>query len=621
MKLNQKLIFLVLGCVFAFQRIAGQEKFIHPRGLLTNLELQAARIKVKQPPFQNMLMALQQSAQEMAVANSKTILDSSAVARIYAYLYTLSGEKADAETAWKYAEGVLNNPDIFNNPVSRGLTRARLLRDMAETYDLCFNAWSEDRCRKASEKLIFATMTTASNMGYDANYAIESNWMGVRYGAVLLAALVNDDWNANDKLKSRLLPFEWDANKRLGEHIAVNINPNGWNTESLSYFSYNWTFVAPALIAWQNRIGAARYSIGQNVPNAVNSLWAYSTATVAIPGINSKVMQPDFSDDDPMSSYFLYPIGLRLFPEKQKPALLWMLNYLSGPDTWANDSEQLFYNILWTPENIQPENPAKSGCLTYFDADQGMALFRNRFQDGNDIVAGFTATAKRVRGHQGFDNLGFRILGLGSIWAVGAGRTGQVAGHTCLFPVSDIANHSGKKGALGKVLQTHFDDDGSGWMTATGSCMGVASHVRTFQADYSKKSGAEAVFIITDRSENGKIWRMNSPEFNELKINSDGFTLISPDDDQLKAVVFTDSPKLKVTSSKVRYGGDTKDHNRGIAFHGKSYPWTNAIDCTTNGNITVVITLQPKGERHPAIEQVSSKNLKVGESVYSIYNL
>jgi hypothetical protein len=604
---------------FSFSGL-GQSPYTHPRGLNTKNELEGIHQKIEREPYKTMFLKLNKAALNLAQQDGKMVSDSSAVARIYAYLYTLSGEKADAETAWKYAEGVLNNPEIFNNPVSRGLNRTRLLRDMAETYDLCFNAWSEEQCRNASEKLIFATMTTASNMGYDANYSIESNWMGVRYGAVLLAALVNDDWNANDKVKSRLLPFEWDANKRLGEHIAVNINPNGWNTESLSYFSYNWTFVAPALIALQNQLGAARYSIEQNVPNAVNSLWAYSTATVAIPGINSKVMQPDFSDDDPMSSYFLYPIGLRLFPEKQKPALLWMLNYLSGPDTWANDGEQLFYNILWTPENIQPENPAKSGWLTYFDADQGLVLFRNRFQDENDIVAGFTATAKRVRGHQGYDNLGFRLLGLGSIWAVGAGRTGQVAGHTCLFPVTDVANHSGEKGALGKVLQTHFDDDGSGMMTATGSCMGVPSHVRTFQADYSEKSGAEAVFIITDRSENGKTWRMNSPEFNELKINPDGFTLISPDGAQLKAVVFTDAAKLEVTSSKVHYGGDTKDHNRGIAFHGKSYAWTNAIDCNTNGNITVVLTLQPKGEEHPTIEQVSSKNLKVGESFYSIYN-
>lgn len=608
--LNQLLILLLF--LFSFQTIQAQQKFIHPRGLLNAEELTTLRQKVERQPWKDMTMAMRNSAVKMTGAKTKTNQDSSAVARIYAYLYTLSGEKADAETAWKYAEGVLNNPDIFNNPVSRGLTRARLLRDMAETYDLCFNAWSDSQQRMASEKLLYATMTTSSNMGYDANYAIESNWMGVRYGAVLLAALVNDDWNANDKVRSRLLPFEWDANKRLGEHIAVNINPNGWNTESLSYFSYNWTFVAPALIAVQNRIGAERYSIEQNVPNAVNSFWAYSTATVAIPGINNKVMQPDFSDDDPMSSYFLFPIGLRLSPETQKPALLWMLNYLSSPDTWQNDGEQLFYNILWTPENIQPENPAKSGWLTYFDADQGMALFRNRFQDETDIVAGFTATAKRVRGHQGFDNLGFRILGLGSIWAVGAGRTGQVAGHTCLFPITDIANHSGEKGAVGKVLQTHFDDDGSGWMTATGSCLGVASHVRTFHADYSKKSGAEAVFIIIDRSENGKIWRMNSPEFNELTINPDGFTLISPDGARLKAVVFTDSPKLKVTSSKIQYGGDTKDHNRGIAFHGKSYAWTNAIDCTTNGNITVVLTLQPKGKEHPQVIRNIENQITVG---------
>ncbi len=604
---NQFLPFLVF--LFSFQIIQAQQKFIHPRGLLKAEELITLRQKVERQPFKDLMIAMRSAARVKELSTSKTYQDSAAIARIYGYLYTLSGENTDAETAWKYAEGVLNDPDIFNNPVSRGLTRARLLRDMAETYDLCFNAWSEEQCRKASEKLIFVTMTTASNMGYDANYAIESNWMGVRYGAVLLATLVNDDWNANDKLKSRLLPFEWDANKRLGEHIAVNINPNGWNTESLSYFSYNWTFVAPALIAWQNRIGAARYSINQNVPNALNSLWAYSTATVAIPGINGKVMQPDFSDDDPMSSYFLYPVGLRLLPETQKPALLWMLNYLSGSDTWANDGEQLFYNILWTPENIQPENPAKSGWLTYFDADQGMALFRNRFQDGNDIVAGFTATAKRVRGHQGYDNLGFRILGLGSIWAVGAGRTGQVAGHTCLFPVSDIANHSGEKVALGKVLQTHFDHDGSGKMTATGSCMGVASHVRTFQADYSKKSGAEAVFIITDRSENGRIWRMNSPEFNELKINSDGFTLISPDGAELKAVVFTDAANLDVTSSKVHYGGNTKVHNKGIEYHGKSYAWTNAIDCNTNGNITVVLTLQPKGKAHPKVTMKDNKIL------------
>ena len=71
-----------------------------------------------------------------------------------------------------------------------------------------------------------------------------------------------------------------------------------------------------------------------------------ASSVITFPVHPRKVMQPDFSDDDPMSSYFLIPIGLRLFPEKQKPTLLWMLNYLSGPDTWTNDAEQLFYTIF-----------------------------------------------------------------------------------------------------------------------------------------------------------------------------------------------------------------------------------------------------------------------------------
>jgi hypothetical protein len=431
---------------------------------------------------------------------------------------------------------------------------------------------------------------------------------------------VNDDWKANEKVPSRLTPFEWDASKRLVDHMTANIHSNGWNSESLSYFSYNWSFVAPALIAWQNRTGISNVSLEKIAPKALNALWGYSTATVSIPGTSGKVMQPDFSDDDPMSSYFLIPIGLRLFPEKQKPGLLWMLQYLSGPDTWASNAEQLFYNILWTPENIDSVNPEKMGWLTYYDADQGLALFRNRFQDENDIVAGFTATAKRVRGHQGFDNLGFRILGLGSIWAVGAGRTGQIAGQTCLFPERVISKEAEGTKALGKVLATQFETDGSGRMTASGSCLGVTGHVRTFIADYSLKSGAEAVFIVTDYSDNGKLWRLNSPEFNELTINSDGFTLIAPNGAWLKATVFTNATKPVVSSSKVHYGGNTKDHNLGISYHGKSYGFTNAIDCTTNGKITVVLTLQPKGKEHPPVGKEGEDTITIGGIKYKMHD-
>jgi len=591
-----------------------QADFSHPRGLLLKEEVSFVRNKVLRQPFLSMKEVMKKHTEEMALKSNISISDSSEIARSYSYLYILSGDKPDAEKAWDFTLGVLNNSSIFNNPVSRGLNRARLLRNIAETYDLCYDAWDDNRRKRVSEKLIYVIMTTSSNMGYDANYSIESNWMGVRYGAVYFATLVCDDFNASEKVRSRLLPFEWDASKRLGEHMAANINSNGWNTESLSYFAYNWSFVGPALAVFHNRF-INRFDKFME-PKALNSLWGYSTASVAIKGINSKVMQPDFSDDDPMGSYYPVTLGLHLFPEPQRPALLWMLNYLSGPDTWNQDGEQLFYNIIWYPENLKPENPEKAGWLTYYDPDQGVALFRNRFKDSLDILAGFTATSKRVRGHQGFDNMGFRILGLGSIWAVGAGRTGDVAGQTTLFPEVNISSVKGVNGSLGRVLKTKFENDGSGFITASGSCMGVRNHERTLIADFSRKSGAEAVFIISDVSDNGKMWRMNSPEFNTLQLQKSGFLLTSPDGSELKAMVFSDSDTLSITSERVHYGGKTVQQNNGIAYQGKFYKWTNAIDCNTKGKITVVFTLQPKGKVHPQVIMTKERHFKVGNHLY-----
>jgi hypothetical protein len=592
-----------------------QDKFTHPRGLILKEEVPCLRTRIQQEPFKSMMSALKKSTEEMAVRMHENVSDSSEMARLYSYLYVLSGNTGYAGKAWDFACRVMNNPGIFNNPVSRGLNRARLLRNIAETYDFCFDAWSQEQRVFSSEKLIYVIMTTSSNMGYDANYSIESNWMGVRYGAIYFATLVCDDYRANDNFRSRLLPYEWDSNKRLKDHMAANINSNGWNTESLSYFSYNWSFVGPALVAFKNHF---RNKFDQFYePKSLNSLWGYSTASVAIQGINSKVMQPDFSDDDPMSDYYLIPLGLRLFPDSQKPSLLWMLNYLSGPDTWANEAEQLFYNIAWYPENVLPENPEKAGWLTYCDADQGVALFRNRFQDNNDILAAFTATAKRVRGHQGEDNLGFRLIGLGSIWAVGAGRTGLIAGQSTLFPYENISDTMTGDNSLGKVIETEFKKDGSGFIKASGSCMGVVNHRRTFIVDYGKKSGAEAVFIVSDISDNGKTWRMNSPEFNTLKILKDGFLLTSPNGAELKAVVFSDADSLTVSSRKVHYGGNTLQQNNGVAFNGKNYSWTNAIDCNTKGKITVVLTLQPKGSLHPQVSLTKDSQIVIGNKIYT----
>jgi hypothetical protein len=621
-KIAITLIFSLCNFTFLFP----QNNFSHPRGLLSKDEVVKVRMRVQNEPFKTMMQTLRETTELYEQRQNRNDSDSSKLAMQYSSLYFLSSLPQDAERAWNYLSGILEKSEYLNNPVSRGLNRATFLRDMAMVYDFCYDAWTPERRRIVSEKLLFNIMTTSSNMGYDANYASESNWMGVRYGAVFFASMVGDDFKATVKTRSRLLPFEWDSRKRLFEHINANVNSNGWNTESLSYFAYNWSFVGPALVTLFNQSGTAKFKFENTFPKVLNALWGNSTASISIPGRGSKVTQPDFSDDDPMGSYYLYPIGFKLYPENQKPSLLWMYNYLSGPDTWPKDGEQLFYNIIWYPENIIPENPEKSGWLTYYDPEQGVALFRNRFGDNNDILAAFTATSKRVHGHQGNDNLGFRLIGLGSIWAVGAGRTGQIAGQSTLFPFSTISDTMTGTDSTGKVSEIRFEKDGSGSIKASGSCMGVLNHRRTFIVDYSKESGAEAVFIVSDVSDNGRTWRMNSPEFNKLEILKDGFLLTSPEGAELKAVVFSDADNLIITSKKVHYGGNTIQQNSGIAYNGKNYSWTNAIDCNTNGKITVVFTLQPKGAAHMQVSLTEDRHVKVGNGLnsnknYSICNL
>jgi hypothetical protein len=486
---------------------------------------------------------------------------------------------------------------------------------MAITYDFCYNAWSEERCRFASEKLFQVMLNTSSNMGYDANYSLASNWMGIRYSTVLLTALIGDDFKATNPKMSCFVPFEWDAGKRLSDHIKTNFNTNGWNCESLSYFAYNWSFVAPSLVAWQNKLGNHKFSIEKKFPETTHAMWAFSTASVST-GLQKVILnQPDFSDDDPMGSASLFPYSLALFPESQRNTLNWMLYYLGGENLERLTPAHLFHSLLWLTDSMERVNPSEAGWLQYYDPQQGIVLFRNQFKDENDIVAGFTATSRRD-GHQSYDNLGFRILGLGSIWAVGAGRTGETAGQTSLFPVRDLSDHKGVHGIRGKISNIQFHPVNGGIAEATGSCMGVENHRRWFSAYYPEKTGIDAVFIVRDSSSNGKLWRMHTPGFNTVVTDKNSFAIFAPNGAVMKGFVFSDVQDNEISTSPVRYGGATRRLNYGIYYKENYYENGTAIDCSTEGNIIVVMILQKKVEESLKVTILPGGIIQIGKNVY-----
>lgn len=591
-----------LFLTFLLTAITGRAiaNFEHPRGLISMNEVKAIRTHLSKTPYREILANLRSSA----IRNEKQmddmpIYDQSYLASTQAFLYLLTEEAEWAEKAYQTVRKVIQDTVYFTNPISRGLTRAALLQRTAMTYDFAYHGWSEIQRNEVNNALYDAIYSVNANMGFQANYNIESNWMGVRYGSVILASLVWDDRNP-DGNRTKAKPLLWDAMKRLKDHLEKNIYQDGWNAESLGYHTYNWSFIGPALVALNRaHSNSENFHLKKYAPNALRSMWGLSTSTVSIKSLVSRGMHADLSDDNMMANIqWLLAVGLKIYPDEQHGAIKWMHDYL-GSDN-ADYRGYSMYSLLYYSADAGTVNPENVGWLNFHDREQGIVIFRNRFKDEGDIVATYTATAKRVRGHQGPDTNTFRLIGLGVPWIVGGGRTGEIAGQTNLFPAHSETEKKGNR-QLGKLLDYQYHDDGSGFAFGEGSCMGVEDHKRYFMADYSGEAEVEAIIIVSDSSQNGRRWRLNTPEFNQVNILKDGFLIEAPNGSTLKGKVFTGQNTIKTDTGRVRYGGSTVRNNPGIRYHGNPYTHTSYLDINCEGNIIVVMTLQIKGKTHPQV--------------------
>jgi hypothetical protein len=585
-------LFIILFFLLTVLQIYAQQTPIHPRGVITQKDVSEIRKKTQKEPFRSWVEIMRTSTlsaeMEINVADPYSI---SYLALKQAQMYIVTGEQEWAEKSFQTLKHVIHDTVYFNDPVSRGLTRATQLFCAAQCYDFCYNSWTQDQRKEVNEKLFQTILTVNSNMGFSANYALESNWNGVRWGSALLAALVYDDMEGRSG-KNPALPFVWDIQKRLKDHISANIFPGGWSAESISYHVYNWSFIAPALAALQNSSGNPVFSLETYAPHALRTIWGWSTSTVSIQHPSGKGIQPDLSDDDPQANYMLTALAFRLYPEEQIPAIKWMHDYLIDINQTDDDRGYLFYSVCWYPQRIPAENPLKQGWLTFNDESYGVSIWRNRFLDENDVVVAFNAPLKRVSGHKGPDNLSFRVIGNGNIWVTGAGRTGEIAGQTNLFPNTPAPNEKEPKDAVESLNFITWEKENKNFASAEGSCMGIISHKRFIEVEFKAHNATR--ITVTDTSENGQIWRLATPEFNSVELTDVGYNLISPTGDKMKVRVPAEQVRGKITVSQIRYGGSTSQHNSGIGFGNQYWLYNKVIDIPCSGNITVTLELEEK---------------------------
>ena len=578
----------------------------HPRLIVGPAEVARVRASVSREPYRSMLAAVRK---ELATPKDVKSIMYDFRPRDLATLYLATGEREYASRAEQMCLQMVRDAAFWNNGRSKGLTRAAGAVTVALAYDACHDEWAESSRTLVSRELLEMAQGLMKSMGKGANTSLANNWQAVRYGATTLSALATDEDGGAGVARS--------AYGKLKAHLNANLGDNGWNPEGIGYTIYPWMFTGPAGIAAQRAgVGDLRKETGRKV---AMTLWTVYAGTVAIEGRKGLFgTRADFSDDHPNGNPgCVAAMSFHYCPDELQPAVKWAYDHLVGNEgdrTYGVEAGGGLYAMLLYPDVLEARNPAEVAGVTYEDRSHGIALFRNAFRDENDIVAVVNAHSRQPRGcHGGPDTNTFRIQGLGGFFVTGGGRTGNTAGQTNLFPGSPPRR--GDRG-LGRLEKLEKAENGSGVCVTTGSCMGTQGHRRVFAVDYSGRAGAPAVFVNSETSSNGKLWRLNTPEFNRVTPTREGFLIKSPNGSSLACTIVTPSGATLRQGTVERGGGLG---HAGFPYRGTKYGNNRYVEFDCAGEVLVVMTVQSgAAPRASASGGAKSAEVTVGGQTYRI---
>lgn len=625
----------------------------HPRLFFDPADVAAYRAKAATAPWSDMLDAIEWNL-ERCLTTGYDSRGPNAHAMAALHLFRNSGPApADwSEQSKLAALYLISAPDASGNPVwavngYKSLTRAGRGLRVAIAFDICHSAWAGQTIPTTFVAGDGVTYTVpAPYVGMDLNAGVSlalknnadslvasggsewpgdtktaNNWFAVRYGSALLSYLACDEpeagWSANYNTCLNKLRTHYSAN------LTTRADTGGWNPEGVAYAQYPGYFTFPMLYALKKLKGV---DLTTEIPALNKTLWStyqgllsidrYSRTTA--PGDTrlgwGKGLRPDFTDDhnswDPEGTAAL---AFAFAPEAYKPGLKWIFRRTCGDlgdRTWDCSSGNGLWSLLFYPNDLAEQNPANVWGKTWQCPSYGVYVFRNRYQDANDFVLQTHGNFRlNLGGHDGPDALTFRIYGLGVPWCVGSGRTTDPRGQTSLFPADPETVTSMTKRLVPTLVDKFLRANGDGYtvMNIDTSDTGVDNQTRRIVTDYSGAAGAPGFFVVSDASNNGSHWRLNTPSFNTITTSGDTFTITSPDGHVMTAkVLWPTSPSFRTGTFNRPPSFRYKDVNYST---GNAYTTTNKwIDFAGNGDgkFVVAIAITENGAPVPAISATGS---------------
>ena len=639
--------------------LAGPEEApAHPRLFFDKADVPAIRARAATPDFQPVIESIRRMEEldPFGAGNRKTRGNE-------ATLFLATGDRAFADRARDELLSDIAQTEIWANPAFKALSRASLARGSAITYDICHDAWigqtvpasvvwkgttyqlpaelvGKDLNATVSRALLDSALALVKSGGKDwpGGGKPGNNWNGVRYSAAIIALLACDESPAETKA-----PYETSL-RILRQYLQAGYSTNpaarGWNPEGYGYTFYPAQFTYPAALALA-RLRDIR--LADEVPAFRSSFAALYQGLLALPQKQAGGylgLHPDFTDDNAnWTGEGVANLAFAFAPEEQIPALRWLYRRAFGDlgdKSYDASSAGGLFALLFLDLKSPDKNPASVDGfgLNFSDPYHGLYSFRKAYGEpsGTDILAQFMAkTVLTQGGHAAPDGLGFRIWGLGVPWTTGSGRTTSPAGQCTVFtgePGDAVA-----RSQVHRVLDSYLRPAGGGMVVAKAqpfSDTGVRDHTRRFLADYRAGNGTEAVFLVADTSENGRVWRLNTPgvladgkPYNVITHDENSFTITNEaTGNRLVArVLHPEKPVFR-----------TGNFKRGSAMSAPLGPGRNQgaevventwIDFQSgDGTFVVAFALLRAGQKTPVmsstLDSEGTGTVKIGSASYSI---
>jgi len=409
-----------------------------------------------------------------------------------------------------YGEGQDRVPDD-----GYGLSRAMMSMGFGIAYDWCHDVWSDEQRAWVEGKIDTALAKWPKYGHANLGHARASNWVAVCRGGelVLLLCRGRDETDEGAKRRDKLI-------KELKRHIDAAFGDLGMCQEGIGYTEYPGGFLLPAILA-------AREAGDETLWNAAQKKkwWKGAMYGESFQGEERKFIMHGVAHTSNFNEGWTSLLHA-FVPDEEKPYYMWFYDRhmgrrsnMSAVHIFDGQRAGTVWAMVYYPEDVEAEDP--TGVYPPLAVDShGFNLFRNRWQDEDDILASVMSDTKwHSHSWDMAEALAINVMAANSRYFGGPGKKRRVPDHSTLLV--DGRPYKGGKGlgrrgeANGEQIATGSTDHGAYVVVGGGKqyrAMGVDDVHRHMVADFSLGDGRGLIStldLITSSKEHTYTWQGN----------------------------------------------------------------------------------------------------------------